>query len=76
MSDPTCDGDQLLVVVPRWIRVPVPHQEAQFCMVEQVQLCDKCSDGWRDNDFGAFYIFHIAGSQGGDYGGLVGEQCV
>jgi hypothetical protein len=42
---PTCDGDQLLVVDPRWIHVPVPHPEAEFRVVEQVQLCDECGDG-------------------------------
>jgi hypothetical protein len=42
---PTRDWNQLLVVVPRRIRVPVPHPEAQFRMVEQVQLCNECGDG-------------------------------
>ena len=39
------DGDQLLVVVPHRVRVPVPHPEAQDRVVEQVQLCDKCGNG-------------------------------
>ena len=58
--NPTWEGDQPLVVVPRRIRVPVPHPEAQFRMVEQVQLCDECGDGYWDWNFVAFYIFHIA----------------
>ena len=42
---PTRDGDQPLVVVPCRICVSVPHSKAQFCMVEQVQLCNECGDG-------------------------------
>ena len=42
---PACGGDQLLVMVPCRIRVPVPDLQAQFRVVEQVQLCDECSDG-------------------------------
>ena len=57
---PTRDGDKHLVVVPRRICVPVPHPEAQFRMVEQVQLSNECGVGWRDYDFNAFYIFHVA----------------
>ena len=41
---PTRSGDQLLVVVPRRIRIPVPDPKAQFRVVEQVQLCDECGD--------------------------------
>ena len=37
---PARNGDQLLVVVPRRIHVPVPHSEEPFCMAEQGQLCD------------------------------------
>ena len=42
---PARDGDQPLFVVPCRIRVPVPHPEAQFRVVEQVQLCDECGNG-------------------------------
>ena len=33
---PACGGDQLFVVDPRRIRVPVPDPQAQFRVVEQV----------------------------------------
>jgi hypothetical protein len=42
---PAHDGDQLLVMVPRRIHVPIPHQEAQFYVVEQIQLCNECGNG-------------------------------
>ena len=42
---PARDGDQLLVLVPRRIRVPIPHPEAQFRVVDQVQLRDERGDG-------------------------------
>ena len=42
---PAHDGHQLLVMVPRRIRVPVPDPPAQFCVVDQVQLCDECGIG-------------------------------
>ena len=42
---PTRDGDQLLVVVPCRVRLPVPHSGVSFCVVEQVQLCNGGGDG-------------------------------
>ena len=54
---PTCNGDQLLVVVPRRIRFPAPHLGVQFYMLEQVQLCNGCGDGCRDWSFDIFVIF-------------------
>lgn len=74
---PAGDGHQLLVVVPRRLRVPVPHPQAQLCVVDKVQLRDERGDGQRDGDFADFYIFHAAVSKGrADRGELVGERCV
>lgn len=46
---PSCGRHQLLELVCDGLRIPIPHQEAELWLVEQVQLCDECSSRQRDS---------------------------